>query len=204
MNSKSKIRISNTFMLIIIMSFFNTSVYCQNNNDNETEIAKKLLNDYNQKKEFCQQQPEIKAKIFPETYTKALSIRKDFCDGQIKSFDELQFRITDLYLDLKKLLPDSIPNKIWEVERKRVIDGQKISIPGLEDSPNLAFSYNESENVFEIKDQLLLKCDSISRNIDHNSNCSSALKEFLKLYNFAYGTLSQPLAWDLVEKLEIR
>jgi len=199
MKSKINILILPTFLLVLITSIFNAPVYSQN----ETlDTPEKVINADKRLKDFCQQEPNVKPKIFPETYIKILSIRKDFCSSVINSLDELQLRVVDLYLDLKILLPDSIPNKIWDIERKRVQEGQRLSIPSVENDPDIVLFYDDLANWVTISGNLFNRCDSIAKGIDNNSNCFSALQEFVALYNYAHGTISQPLAWDLMNHLE--
>jgi len=154
-------------------------------------------------KRWCKQPPIITSKkLFPDTYLKAKSIRADFCERKISTLDNLQSRIVALLSDLNRLFQSTNSHlNLQKTEIDMMKSGKGLAQFEVLTDPVLAISL-DSEIPLRITDASLEECNIAAKKIDNSSNCQSALIEFRELYNFAQGTLSQPLAFKLFRHLE--
>lgn len=155
---------------------------------------------------FCKQPPPLhKVNFFIDTYTKAKDIRSDFCDDYSSRQLNLQNRVLTLLDDLERLFPSTDKYnslKILERERLEQNENSQLSVLELEDDPILAIRIATDENTLRITDDLVSSCNNSANQLSSGSSCTAALLEFQVIYNFAQGTISQPLAYQVAEKLE--
>lgn len=155
---------------------------------------------------FCKEVPPIDTvNFFYDTFSKAKEIRSDFCHDNNSKQLNLQNRVLALLDDLGRFFPTNDKyNSLKMLEIKRLEQNENIqpAVLELEDDPIIAIRIATDENTLRITDDLLSSCKNRADQLSNGSSCISALSEFQKIYNYAQGTISQPIAYQMFEKLE--
>lgn len=155
---------------------------------------------------FCEEAPPLDTvNFFNDTFSKAKEIRSDFCDDFGSRQFNLQNRVLALLDDLRRLFPTNdkyISLKTLEHKRLEQSNNPQPAVLELEDDPILAIRIATDENTLRITDDLLSSCQKRADQLSSGSSCISALSEFKQIYNYAHGTISQPIAYQMFEKLE--
>jgi len=152
--------------------------------------------------DWCQQNILLnEAKIFNNSKQKAKKIRASYCAKEFASPQDLRIQITNLIGDLELLFPVSKINlQMHSRETSRANSTGELAQFEVLDDPLLAISLDHGP-VYRIEDSLLKECNSSAKQKSVDMDCESALKEFEVIYNFAQGTYSQPLAFELSKRL---
>jgi len=152
-------------------------------------------------KQWCQQDLEPDAIVFPDSLSEAREIRKDFCERKIETPRELNNRIAEMLLDLQRLFPQSgVVQRIYFAEVAQSGKSGELSQFALLDEGTLAI-HLDSIGYERIQDAELARCNSAASSLNSAASCKIALREFRDIYNFAQATLAQPIAFALSQRL---
>lgn len=165
--------------------------------------ASKFLEKNKDLEKWCEEKPPLpaEAKVFPETKVKAENIRADFCNIKITNKLDLGARIINLLNDLGRLFPESqIHLQMISQEMSRASSTGEVAQFEVESAPILFVSLDHV-SVYRIKGDVLEECNTKAKKISPDTDCKRALDEFETIYNFAQGTLAQPIALELSERL---
>lgn len=152
---------------------------------------------------WCKQEPGISdTRIFVGALTKSKQIRADYCNKVISDPAELQLRIVDLLGDLHIVFPaNSIYLQMHLAETSQMKSTGELAHVEIMTEPMLAISMDHPD-YYKIEDALLNSCNQAAKTKSPDMDCQSALEEFAEIYNFAQGTYSQPLAFELSKRLD--
>jgi hypothetical protein len=194
---------------VLVISFFALSSLSSLAANSEGETSEITASDWQEKDKeletWCKQNPLVsETKFFPETRENAIKIRADFCNKRIANDFELQTRIVNLLGDLDRLFQSNIHLEMHSQEMSRIRSTGEVAQLEVLTDPILAVSLDHPK-YYKIEGSDLAACDNAARSIspDTNSDCQAALKDFEVIYDFAQGTLSQPIAFELSKRLTV-